>query len=83
MANQIFLPIMGGIFDSARIEAAGGVERLEGLEGPALAEVLRAASVASFEAVAVIPLILLPIFGAIWWNDRRTRRAAIPKETFT
>jgi MFS family permease len=83
MANQIFLPIMGGIFDSARIEAAGGVERLEGLEGPALAGVLRAASVASFEAVAVIPLILLPIFGAIWWNDRRTRRAAIPKETFT
>jgi MFS family permease len=76
MANQIFLPIMGGIFDRARIAAAGGVEELERLTGPALAEVVRIASVESFQAVAVIPLVLLPIFGLIWWNDRRIRRPA-------
>jgi MFS family permease len=77
MANQIFLPIMGGIFDSARIAAAGGVEQLQQLSGDALAEVVRIASVESFQAAAVIPLILLPVFGAVWWNDRRTRRAAV------
>jgi hypothetical protein len=77
MANQIFLPIMGRIFDEARIAAAGGVEQLEQLTGPALAEVQRVASVASFQAVAVIPLVLLPIFGLIWWNDRRTRAGVV------
>jgi MFS family permease len=71
MANQIFLPIMGGIFDRARIAAAGGVEQLQQLSGQALADVVRVASVESFQSAAAIPLILLPIFGLIWWNDRR------------
>jgi MFS family permease len=71
MANQIFLPIMGGIFDRARIAAAGGVEQLQQLSGQALADVVRVASVESFQSAATIPLILLPIFGLIWWNDRR------------
>jgi MFS family permease len=75
LANQIFLPIMGGIFDRARIAAAGGVEQLERLSGTELAEVLRIASAESFRATAVIPLLLLPIFGLIWWNDRRANRA--------
>lgn len=73
MANQIFVPIMGGIYDSARVEAAGGEAALRGLSGTALDEVTRLASVESFQAVAIIPLILLPIFGLIWWNDRRKR----------
>jgi fucose permease len=77
MANQIFLPIMGGIFDRTRIEAAGGVEALERLTGPALADVVRIASVESFQAVTVIPLVLLPIFGLVWWHDRRAHRAVL------
>jgi MFS family permease len=76
MANQIFLPIMGGIFDRARLAAAGGLEQLERLSGPELANVVRLASIESFQAVAVIPLVLQPIFGLIWWNDRRARPAA-------
>jgi MFS family permease len=75
LANQIFLPIMGGIFDRARIAAAGGVEQLERLSGVELEAVIRIASAESFRATAVIPLLLLPIFGLIWWNDRRTGRS--------
>jgi hypothetical protein len=76
MANQTFLPIMGRIFDEARVAAAGGLAELERLTAAELAAVTRLASIESFQAVAVIPLILLPIFGLIWWNDRRKRAAA-------
>lgn len=70
LSIQFVLPQMGAIFDSAKVEAAGGVERLMTLEGDALAEVMRYASVESFQAVAVLPLILLPVFGFIWLRDR-------------
>jgi MFS family permease len=76
MANQIFVPIMGRIFDSARTAAAGGEAALTGLGEAELAEVTRLASIESFQAVAVIPLLLLPVFGLVWWNDRRTRAGA-------
>ena len=71
LSIQFVLPQMGAIFDSAKVEAAGSVERLATLEGEALAEVLRYAAVESFQVVAILPLILLPVFGAIWWRDRR------------
>lgn len=77
MANQFFLPIMGAIFDRARIEAAGGVDRLAQLGGAELDAVLRIASAESFQAVAAIPLLLLPVFGLIWLNDRRRKAAVV------
>ena len=70
LSIQFVLPQMGAIFDSAKVEAAGSVERLMTLEGEALAEVLRYASVESFQAVAILPLLLLPVFGFIWLRDR-------------
>ncbi len=71
LSIQYVLPQMGAIFDSAKLEAAGGVERLAALSGEELESVLRYASVESFQAVAVLPLLLLPVFGFIWWRDRR------------
>jgi fucose permease len=71
MAIQFVLPQLGAIFDRAKIEAAGGVDQLAALSGPELDEVMRYASVESFSAVALIPLALIPIFGFIWWRDRR------------
>jgi MFS family permease len=76
MAVQFFLPVMGRIFDSARIEAAGSVAELEQLTGAELEAVMRIASVESFQIVAIVPLLLLPVFGVIWFNDRRRARAA-------
>lgn len=71
MSIQFVLPRMGAIFDSAKVEAAGGAERLAGLAPDALQEVIRYASVESFQAVAFVPLVLLPVFGLIWVWDRR------------
>ena len=71
MAIQFVLPWMGAIFDSAKLEAAGGVERLGSLGAEELAEVMRIASVESFQSVAIVPLMLLPVFGLIWWRDYR------------
>ena len=85
LAIQFVLPRMGAIFDAAKVEAAGGVDAFANLSGEALAEVLRHASVQSFRSVALVPVILLPVFGAIWWRERR-RGSAVqttprPQET--
>ncbi len=72
MAIQFVLPIMGGVFDSAKAEAAGGAQNLGTLSPEAMQEVVRYASVESFQSVAIVPFILLPVFGAIWWYDRRS-----------
>jgi MFS family permease len=72
MAIQFVLPRMGAIFDSAKAEAAGGAEQLAGLSPEAMTEVVRFASVESFQAVAIVPLLLLPVFGLIWMMDRKS-----------
>ena len=73
MAIWFALPKMGAIFDQAKLEIAGGEVAFAALKDDALAQVLRAASIESFQAVAVVPLILLPVFGAIWLFDRRKK----------
>ncbi|MFK8048080.1 MAG: sugar MFS transporter [Halioglobus sp.] len=70
MAIQFVLPKMGAIFDTAKAEAAGGAEKLAGLSPEAMEEVIRYASVESFQSVAIVPILLLPVFGAIWIYDR-------------
>ena len=70
MSIQFVLPQMGAIFDAAKAQAAGGADQLALLAPEALQEVIRFASVESFQAVAVVPLLLLPVFGAIWIFDR-------------
>jgi len=76
MAIQFLLPVLGAVFDQAKVEAAGSVAVLSTLSGSELDEVLRFASQESFQTVAYIPLFLLPIFGLIWWSDRVREKAA-------
>lgn len=75
VATQFLLPVMGGIFDAAKISAAGGVDSLRGLTGDELATVISVASVESFQIVAIIPLALVPIFAILWLRDRRQKAA--------
>jgi MFS family permease len=71
MAIKFVLPQMGAIFDTAKAQAAGGADQLAALSPQAMQEVLRYASVESFQSVAIVPLLLLPVFGLIWLFDRR------------
>jgi fucose permease len=70
------LPAMGQIFDSKKIALAGGTAAFNALQpGPELERVLGIAAQASFRAVAVLPAVLLIVFGAIWLYDRPTRQS--------
>ena len=70
LSINFVLPAMGRIFDTKKIEVAGGEEAFKALSGDRLDQVLGMASQASFRAVAVLPAILLLVFGAIWLYDR-------------
>jgi MFS family permease len=72
MAIQFVLPQMGAIFDRAKAEAAGGADQLATLSPEAMTEVIRYASVESFQSVAIVPLLLLPVFGTIWLFNRKS-----------
>lgn len=73
VATYIVLPQLGRIYDEAKLAAAGGAEQLAQLSGEALQAPLRAAATASFQAVMLIPLALVLVFGFIAVNDWRRR----------
>jgi fucose permease len=74
------LPAMGTIFDSKKVEVAGGSAAFAALQpGPELERVLGIAAQTSFRAVAILPALLLLVFGAIWWYDRGKRAASSPE----
>lgn len=75
---QYLLPKLGAIFDQAKLAAAGGIENFSRLTPEQLDAVLRYASVQSFRTVAIIPIILLPLFGFIAWRDRKQQQNAHP-----
>jgi len=64
------LPQIGDIFDHAKIRAAGSEEAFNALAGDKLMDVLSYAAQYSFRAVAILPAILLLVFGIIWLYDR-------------
>jgi MFS family permease len=71
LSIQFVLPIMGSIFDRKKVEVAGGTAAFERLQpGPEMERVLGAAARTSFRLVAVLPAILLIVFGALWLHDR-------------
>jgi MFS family permease len=70
LSIQFVLPKMGSIYDTAKIELAGGNDAFNALQGDALNSVLGQAAQQSFRAVAILPAILLLVFGAIWLYDR-------------
>lgn len=68
------LPVMGKLYDSKKLEVAGGEAaygELVKAGGDALQKVETAASIASFRIVALMPAVLLLVFGAIWLSDKR------------
>jgi MFS family permease len=64
------LPKIGAIFDAAKIRAADGEQAFKELSGQKLVDVLSYASQYSFRVVAILPAVLLLVFGAIWLHDK-------------
>jgi hypothetical protein len=65
LAIQFVLPALGKIFDAANLELAGGEAAFAALSGPQLEAVLRSAASTSFRSLALLPAILVVVFGAI------------------
>ncbi len=71
LSSRFVLPFMGSIYDSKKLEVAGGEGAFKALQaGPEMDRVLGAAAQASFRYVAILPAILLIVFGAVWMYDR-------------
>jgi fucose permease len=71
LSAQFVLPIMGRVYDTQKVEIAGGEAAFNALQpGPELDRVLGTAAQLSFRVVAILPAILLVVFGAIWLYDR-------------
>jgi len=70
LSVKFVLPWMGNVFDKTKIKVAGGDAAFKELTGDKLNEVLGIAAQTSFRVVAVLPAILLAVFGAIWLYDR-------------
>src|SRR6266849_11745 len=71
LSIRFVLPKMGSIYDSKKLEIAGGEAAFNALQpGPELDRVLGLAAQASFRDVAILPAILLVVFFGIWMYDR-------------
>jgi len=70
LSIKFVLPWMGNVFDETKIKVAGGEAAFNALTADRLNEVLGIAAQTSFRVVAVLPAILLAVFGAIWLYDR-------------
>jgi hypothetical protein len=70
LSIQFVLPWMGKVFDTKSVELAGSADALNTLPPARLEEIKGIAAQASFSSVAVLPAILLVVFGAIWLYDR-------------
>ena len=65
------LPQMGRIFDNTKVDLAGGDTAFNALPVDRLDTILGIAAQTSFRYVAILPAILLLVFGVIWLNERR------------
>jgi len=77
MAIYLVLPEIGKIYDRAKLEKAGGEAAFAALQpGPQLSQVLAYAAEQSFQVIALVPIALFFIFGAVWLTERRSRANA-------
>lgn len=76
LSISFVLPEMGSIFDRSKIALAGGEAAFntlaaDKLQDARLQEILGSAAQVSFRSVAVLPAILLVVFGIIWLRDKK------------
>lgn len=69
------LPVMGNVFDKAKLTAAGGRDAFDALEGAALDNVLAKAAQTSFQSAVIFPIILVFLFSLIMLYEYRKKRS--------
>ena len=74
LAIQFVLPELGAIFDHAKIALAGGDAAFAALSGAELDATLRQAASISFRSLALLPALLIVVFGAIGLWERMHSR---------
>lgn len=75
MAIYFVLPKLGQIYDQAKLDKAGGKDAFEALDkgSPELHAVLAHAAETSFQTIAIIPVVLFFVFGAVWLIERKAK----------
>jgi MFS family permease len=77
LAVQLVLPYFGALFDRAKLQLAGGLASFATLPPAEVNTILYQASVQTFRTLIVLPLMLLPLFGFLWWRDRHRALGAV------
>lgn len=80
LASFFVLPVLGGMFDRAKVEFAGGPEAFAALTGAAKLAAEDAAASVSFQKLAILPVVLLFVFGVVWLRERGKSRTALAGE---
>jgi hypothetical protein len=74
MAIYFVLPELGKIYDQAKLAKAGGEAAFKAMQpGPEMQAVLGHAAEVSFQKIALIPVVLFFVFGAVWLAERKRR----------
>jgi len=71
LSSYLVLPRLGEVYDGAKLELAGGAEQLAQMTGEALLRIEDQAASHSFAILAVLPAVLLVVFGTVWLAERR------------
>lgn len=73
MAIYFVLPQLGKIYDDAKMQKAGGKEAFDALQpgSTGLQQALSYAAEQSFQTIAIVPVLLFFIFGAVWFFERK------------
>lgn len=80
LSSYLVLPRLGAMYDQAKIEFAGGPDAYAALVGAAKLAVDDLAASQSFKTLAILPLVLLAVFGFIWLRERGKSRAELAGE---
>ena len=70
LAIQFVLPALGSIFDEEKIRLAGSASALDAMPVAEQNVILARAAQTSFETNAILPALLIVVFGLIWAFDR-------------
>lgn len=71
LSVYLILPKLGQLYDQARQAALQSMDNINDLSAEQILHVDAMAAAASFQKIALIPIVLLVVFGAIWMLGKR------------